>query len=395
MTDYSAYLDDNFLELRLSLPERKNTYQEVILPTYLFDRVQKLSLTKRKTHNCLQFLDILMTYSFMDDETYTSFVYFSSSYFREIFTSKYRDWLKPMLEHKIVESDKSWSTVTGKSIHYRIFPDERIDWESLGKKAIIVKNRNYYEKKDIKYFKELQRFYYSLKLDYQSLFKVIFDELSKEEDAVKRGNKKIAWLRSLVKLQGGSLYAHRNATNNRLDTNFTSLPKALMNEIKRSNGLIEIDAVNSQPAILANLIKDDVKDGFTHDAINGILYDEVAKKLDWDREKTKEGIMKTIFSPEIYSNKLKQALSEMYPDTIRHIDSFKSKHGYKQLSITMQKKEAEIYIDGVLTKLYDMGILAISKHDSIIFQPENKVEVEKVLKDVLDLLDYKLKIAID
>ncbi|WP_375325321.1 hypothetical protein [Flagellimonas sp. GZD32] len=336
-----------------------------------------------------------MTYSFMDDETYTSFVYFSSSYFREIFTSKYREWLKPMLEHKIVESDKSWSTVTGKSIHYRIFPDERIDWESLGKKAIIVKNRNYYEKKDIKYFKELQRFYYSLKLDYQSLFKVIFDELSKEEDAVRRGNKKIAWLRSLVKLQGGSLYAHRNATNNRLDTNFTSLPKGLMNEIKRSNGLIEIDAINSQPAILANLIKDKVKDGFVSHAINGVLYDKVAEKQGWDREKSKKEILKVIYSQEIYNNKSKKALSKMYPETIRHIDSFKSKHGYRQLSISMQKKESEIYIDGVLTKLYDMEIMAISKHDSIIFQSDNKEQVEKVLKDVLDSHDYVMKIKTD
>lgn len=395
MTDYSAYLDEYFLELRLSSPETKNTFQQVILPTYLFDRVQELALSKRRTHNCLQFLDMLMTYSFMNDETYTSFVYFSSSYFRERFTSKYRQWLKPMLEYKIVESDKSWSTATGKSIHYRICPDEKIDWKSLGKKSIIVKNRNYYEEKDIKYFKELERFYYSLKLDYLSLYELTFDELSKEEDTVKRDNKEIAWLRNLVKLQGGSLYAHRNATNNRLDTNFTSLPKTLMNEIKRSNCLIEIDAINSQPAILANLIKDEVQDGFIHDAINGILYDEVAKKLDWDREKSKKEIMKIIFSPEIYSNKSKKALSNIYPETIRHIDSFKSKHGYRQLSITMQKKESEIYIDGVLNKLYDMGIMAISKHDSIIFQPQDKAQVVKVFKNVLDSLNYKLKIKID
>jgi hypothetical protein len=393
---HSFDVDDYFLEFGLSSPQQKSTYEVVMLPMDLLVKVKELDLSKSNKHKCVQFLDLLITYSFMDDDNpcATSFVYFSSSHFRSRFNSRYRDWLKPMLDNKIIESDKSWSTSTGKSLHYRIYTHTEIDWSDLRKVNIKVKNRNYYEPKDIDYFKGLQRFNHSINIDFPRLYELTEIELSKEEDLKKRENKRVSWLRNLAKLEGWSLYAHRNSTNNRLDTNYTSFPKALLNEIKESNGLREIDAVNSQPAILANLIKDKVKDDYVQDAINGQLYDKVAKEMNWTREKTKHGIMVTFFSPENHSNKLKSALIKLYPETMKYIDDFKTQNGYKQLAISMQKKESELYIDGVLDKVYSLGITAISKHDSIIFHERDEVQVKKIIDEVLNTSGYELKIKV-
>ena len=393
---HSFDVDDYFLELSLSTPQQKSTYEVVMLPLDLLVKVKGLDLTKSNKHKCVQFLDLLITYSYMDDDNPkpTCFVYFSSSHFRSRFNSRYRDWLKPMLDNKVVESDNSWSTATGKSLHYRICTDTEIDWSDLRKVKIKVKNRNYYEPKDIDYFKGLQRFNHSINIDFPRLYELTEIELSKEEDLKKRENKRVSWLRNLAKLEERSLYAHRNNTNNRLDTNYTSFPKALLNEIKESNSLLEIDAVNSQPAILANLIKDEVNDDYVQDAINGILYEKVAQEMKWSRDKTKHGIMVTFFSPENYSNNLKKVLSKLYPETMIYIDDYKSQHGHSEFAISIQKQEAKLYIDGILNELYNIGIRAISKHDSIIFHKDDKKVVQEVVTNVIQRSGFELQMKI-
>ena len=392
MCDTPRYSFDGCFDSDLNAPIAKFSYERVLLPSLLVELARELNLTKRDTQKSLQFLDILITFSLLEDNQQpTNFVYFSSSYFRQVFTSKYRRWLIVLLQSGVVETDGSWSTDTGKSLNYRISPELEIDWRKLVSVFIKVKNKHFYRPNDANYFKELMKFYGSIEIDSDKLIELANKELKKEKDPTKRTNKRTAWVRSMHKLDQKSFYAKRNNTNNRLDTNFTNLPKALMNEIKAKNGLLEIDAVNSQPAILANLIKDEVNDDYVQDAINGQLYERVAEEMKWSRDKTKHGIMVTFFSPEIHSNNLKSTLIKLYPETMRYIDDFKSQNGYRELAISMQKKESALYIDGVLDKVYSLGIIAISKHDSIIFHSKDQDVVEKVFIDVMNKNGFELK----
>ena len=241
------------------------------------------------------------------------------------------------------------------------------------------------------YLNGLHSFVDGLSIDIKRINDAIFINLGPE----KTDRKSFFWLRSLKKIVEGEYWAKRSEKNKRLNTNFTQLPNAFFDVLKQTNDLLEIDARNSQFAILANMIKGEVNDDFVVEAIKGRLYEVVASKLGESRARAKEIMFQTIYSQPYAYQEMKDKLRKLYPDTMRYINNYKQVKGYNQLAVDMQIKEAEIYIDGVLKPLYAKGVGAISKHDSIIFHRSDEELIRSLITNTLDSFGFKLELKVE
>lgn len=208
----------------------------------------------------------------------------------------------------------------------------------------------------------------------------------------------ISYWKAFDKLCSKVIYANRNATNNRLDTNLTSLPKILFNKIVEENGLVEIDLKNSQYAILADLLVENKVIGedveiFKEMASNGILYEYVQKHLGYaERSEAKMTMMEIIFSKHGYNSSTKSKLKELFPNVVAFCDGYKKENGDSRLAILLQNREADIFIDTIYHQLQKQGVYVLTKHDSIIVKQEDKSVVVKTIKKIFHSINFKATI---
>jgi hypothetical protein len=209
----------------------------------------------------------------------------------------------------------------------------------------------------------------------------------------KRRYIKLSYLNAIENLKDEqTLYASRNKTNNRLDTNFTGLASDLYEIILVENNMVEIDAVNSQPALLAyQLEQSNVNDeGFINDAYSGQLYEKLSDSMvDCSRDMAKIATFEVLFSSERLNSRNKRFFKELYPVTWQYTVDYKKRHGKNQLAISLQKLEAEIFIDKIYYILISSGILCFTKHDSIACKKEDYDIVIQVVKEVFEQVGFK------
>ena len=365
----------------------------VYLPKELVIAVHNLGVYPKTAYKCLLFLDLLINQVLMNRRSIADFNPLSANYLRKVFNSRYKEWLDKLIEAGIVERKDEWIQFLGISKGYRVNQKAVLYWDDLETIEIPSKKTYIPNDEDLFYWEGLMKFSDSIEIDYPQLYSIMDDEIKGDEYETRF--KRYAWLRSIKIIESEVLTAKRSSTNKRLNTNFTNLPKPLMRFIKQSNGLLEIDAKNSQFAILANMIKGEVNDGFVEDAIQGRLYENVAQVAGLSRNEAKDSMFKTIYSKPHYRNRFKRNLTKLYPETVPLLDDYKRKAGdYRRLSIDMQVKESEIYIDGVLKTLYEQGILAISKHDSIIFHTKDEESIMTIIKDTVAQMGYELVLVV-
>lgn len=364
----------------------------VCLPLELVNHIYSIGLTTINSRHALIFCDHLVNLVVTNKKRLKEYTPIGSKYLKKVFNSRYMTWLEPLKESGIVQSDGIWIQVIGKAIGYRINPELITDWDEM--EVIEIPTRRSPKadltEEDEFYLQGLESFRNSIEIDIERL-RDITNETIKGDD-IQTQFKRFSWVRSIKLMELGILTAKRSTTNNRLNTNFTNLPNPLFKYIKKSNDLMEIDAVNSQFSILANMIKDKVSDDFVEDSLQGRLYEKVAEKLKCNRDEAKIAMLKFLYSDVKHENKTKRLIAELYPETAAIIDEYKSKRDSSKFSIRMQKKEAEIYIDGALKRLYSLGVLAISKHDSIIFHRKDLEVVEKVVREVVKEHSFELKL---
>lgn len=372
--------------------QNTHKFQIVCLPIELIKQVREVGMSNIKINKSLLFVDLLLNNVITNKKQVTEYIPTGSKYLRKVFNSRYSEWLNVLLEHNIIQCNGKWIKFLGISLGYRVNAKLVTNWDDI--EVLKIKSKSGYSPtaEDSIYLKGVNDFLNSLEIDFKKHHSITVNHLKGTDDET--SFKRFSWIRAIRLLENGFLLAKRSSTNNRLNTNFTILPNPLFDEIKKSNNLLEIDAVNSQFAILANMIKDKVNDDFIDDAIIGDLYEKVAVKLNCDRNEAKIAMLKTVYSKAIYENKQKELIRELYPETIALLDEYKTKKSNRELAIRMQKKEAEIYIDGVLNELYTIGITAISKHDSIIFHNKDREGVEKVVLDVINRHNFELKLKI-
>lgn len=177
----------------------------------------------------------------------------------------------------------------------------------------------------------------------------------------------------------GNFYADRNTTNNRLDYNFTGFKKELFQYVILDGELTEeIDIKNAQFAVLSNLPTFKLDQDFIQLAQSGQLYEYLKIKLKMEREEVKEYLITVAYGEVQYHSK---ELNEIFPITMQSISDFKSKHGYKALSIELQKGESNLMIDGVFNLLSKNKIPILPVHDSMRVKVSDAVRVKEMMEN--------------
>ncbi|WP_136467790.1 hypothetical protein [Flagellimonas onchidii] len=362
------------------------------MPVELVKAVRSLELSRIKTNHSLYFLDMIVSRLLIKKLQPDVYSPMGAKFLRKQFNSRYREWLSVLISEGVVECDNDYAEFRRKSLGYRISPSIVTNWADL--EVVSLTNIDAFQpsESDRPYFQGLLDFLKTIEIDYSVLSSLIDNELPVENGSL--NFKRYSWYRSIRLLQSGVVRASMSPVNDRLNTNFTNMPSILVEHIMKSNNLVEIDAKNSQFAILANMIKAKVNDDFVTDAICGVLYERLADKLDCSREEAKDLVMKTIYSKHYHDNKTKRIMTRLYPESMAIIEKYKRKSSNRELAIAMQQKESEIYIDGVLRKLHEIGVPAISKHDSIIFHRRDLKTVESVIRDTLETMDIQLELKV-
>lgn len=210
---------------------------------------------------------------------------------------------------------------------------------------------------------------------------------------------------SIMALWNKDFYAAQNLTNNRLDTNLTSLKSTLLKEFITYKGMpiTDIDMKNCQPCLLAHLIANldrviqdfyplmvkynypEVDSSapdillFQELAAKGQVYDYIGEQLGWSREYAKDNFIKIMFSRPKFRSVYKNQIKGLFPSIIDFMDEFKTMNGdHTQLSILLQKIEVELFIERIYKPLRKQGYYIFTKHDSILCFGEKDVIKEKM-----------------
>ncbi len=325
-----------------------------------------------------------------------------------------------------------------KSFHYKInndfFSDEVEEFviareTKLGQKFFKEQQKSKANDNKLPYHLRLMKKEFErLDFDYENAFKWI------AENNVS-GYKKIAYLNSLEALKSGVRYFKRNKTNNRLDTNLTSLKKDFKQFMK--GDFVSIDLKNSQPYLLGVLARQNLISPINHQLIhpttthttplccffssqkmtqtfgtralqkiskihktfkkenkinfdhyfsavsNGVFYEEFMKeyKEKLSRSEIKDVVFSVLFSKNHELQNKKKVFATLYPFLEEVIKVLKEKD-YRNLSIYLQKIESYLFIDCISKELVENGIIPFTIHDFIIVKKEYQEKTLQIMKDV-------------
>jgi hypothetical protein len=223
------------------------------------------------------------------------------------------------------------------------------------------------------------------------------DELDRYVETKKR-NMLISYNTTITALKKRIYSINRNPTNYRLDTIFTSMCSHTLDIIKQDNNLIEIDLVNSQYAIFANWLmeqdcynQNDVK-LFCSLAIEGKLYEYIHHELKLeDRKQAKKIMMVVAFSSPKFNSNQKTQFKELFPNVYQFIADY-NKQNDGRFAVCLQNKESKIFIDGLMNILIRKGYFVLTKHDSLIIREKDRVEIQQLVKDYFDVINFKATI---
>jgi len=180
--------------------------------------------------------------------------------------------------------------------------------------------------------------------------------------------------------------ASRNTTNNRLDTNLTNLPSVYTDWICKKNDLIQIDLVNSQLCFLSKMLEDTPGlksvDNFCNISYSGGIYDYVQHQLGLETRDDAKLLMITILFSSNYNSKGKKEFKALFPEVHGWLHAYKKEHGYRSISVTLQKLESKLFIDKIYVTLKKRGVFCLTKHDSLIIRVGDLNEIIKTIESV-------------
>lgn len=194
---------------------------------------------------------------------------------------------------------------------------------------------------------------------------------------------KLIFRKSIFDIKNKLFRVSRNQTNNRLDYNLTNMKSMLLNYLSFDNEqLVEIDISNAQFAILSHLTKE-LDENFIQLSQNGTLYRFISEKLNITEKEAKQLMFKVAFDKV----KVEQdSIRNIFPKTMKFIDDYKSKQGYKLFSNLLQVNESNIMIDGLLNHLLEKGFSVFPIHDAVRVKSSQvsiiKQEIESYFKSI-------------
>jgi len=194
-------------------------------------------------------------------------------------------------------------------------------------------------------------------------------------------------------INDGWLYFKRNKTNNRLDTNLTTLPSYLRAFIISDDVLWHIDIKNSQPFFLYCHLKydklfnsfDELEE-YGRLVQNGELYETFGEFWTKEtgevktRQQIKEMICKIFYSKFHSFKKYKDVFEKMFPNIMAHI-YYVNSVVHNTLAIQLQTMESHMVLDEIMFKLGEKKITPFTIHDSFICADDELQEVLATIKD--------------
>ena len=382
----------------------------------------------------------------------TNYVSVHHTYFTRNFGGRYKEFLNDLIREGVIEVNNSYSNYVGKEKckEYRISPKmtgdiitiDSVDRVEISKNLLnnthiqsyflrcesnnskdnllghitsvfkevdeMLKNKYIlYSKEDVgleyipfinkkgEYYKVKTEDYFS-KNDYVIKDKNKYFSLDKDKFLKnKEISVKLNLIESVKRLVNEDLYAKRNETNNRLDTNFTNMSSIIFERYKSDNDMVELDVSNNQFAILSYILPKDLKaddvDIFKEQAELGTLYEYVQKELKLrSRECAKELLICVLFASY---RVLDKRVKGLFPNLCEWIKDWKKENGDDgAFPIMLQKKESEIFIDGLMKKVKLRGYCCFTRHDSIVVSKNNELAVRKIMEDYFREINYKCKI---
>lgn len=420
----------------------------------LMQRLESLNLTKIGLNKCLYIIYKLgVNLNDHNRTSYVEFSPLSQTYLRLILGQYYFKTLNILKENCIVECDDIFHK--GKAFCYRINPeyinDEEIvkvtfSYKAYGTPQEIKENKSYRDTflqdfKDLTIpfdtlYEEVEAhvqgmsltdYKYNLDAEYKGVREItVWDgnniynkrvsfhtakqtamqldkDIIKDKDTIiiadmqdyldqKRLYTYQSWTTVVDNLKSeDTIYAKRNKTNHRLDTNFTSMPSKLYDIILEANRMVELDATNSQPALLAMIMEKEQQGDsqYLTDTYSGVIYDAIAKKNKITRKEAKLSIFEVLFSGGKCNTEAKKQFRDTYPETWEFTSNYKTVNGKESLAILLQMEEANIFIDKLYKPLVDSGVLCFTKHDSIACKAEDLELVHKAVLEVFREVKYK------
>ena len=208
----------------------------------------------------------------------------------------------------------------------------------------------------------------------------------------------ISYKDAITKFDKKIFFAGRNDKNNRLDSNITNMANLLTDELCRQNNLVKFDLCNAQFSILSYIIEDKLNtedfQNFKSHSYAGTLYNFVKDELKMSsRNHAKKSMFELMFSKETLVSQDKNKLKEVFPSVIELVDRYKKEHGYAEFSVMLQKKESEIFIDGLWRMFKDKKMFCLTKHDCVIFKKEDEEKAVRMIQQYFDKIKFKGKIV--
>jgi len=162
----------------------------------------------------------------------------------------------------------------------------------------------------------------------------------------------------------------RGPKGNRLYSPLTSLKRDFRACLRLQNEpLVIFDMVCCQPTLLAHITKEV---NFINDCFSDLFYERIQKELTVSRDAAKEiycefayGANRTEGSGNKEAFQIQQMMEREYPATAAQIRRSKN-NNYRRFSWELQKREAELFVDGIFATLTSNGIPALTIHDSIV-----------------------------
>lgn len=218
------------------------------------------------------------------------------------------------------------------------------------------------------------------------------------EDEVKFITRKVnniysSYVEVIRKLDKNYYYASRNFTNNRLDTNITSMCSEFMQVIKEDNDLVELDMANSQFAILSHILPDLGTDDyrlFKELSFSGDLYAHIKDKLGLESIKEAKNItFQVLFGKATQRTTGIKGFTGMFPSVMGWINKYKKDKGYGTFPVMLQKKESNIFIDNLYVEIKKKKLFCLTKHDSLIIRRDDLEEVQEFVDEYFDSICFE------
>lgn len=205
---------------------------------------------------------------------------------------------------------------------------------------------------------------------------------------------------SIAQLESSNVYCYRSNVNGRVSHNITNMHNSITSIIIEDNDLVQLDLCNSQMKLLASLLPDNLVDEstirFKELASRGELYNALGELCEQgDRGKGKNLAFVVAFGSPGSTTPGYSNMKESFPEVVAWAEDFKSKESKRDFAILLQKKESDLFIDGLFAKLVKKDYFCITKHDSLIVKRSELDAVLSILEEEFRRANFECTMVID